>query len=223
MGEDLHLGRAVGFHGAVARQVVRGEVQGGRGFGVELPHRLQLVAGALQGVAGALLGALHGLHQGRAQVAAGPGGKAGLLQEVGREIGGGALAVGAGDGQDHGVVPAGPQGAVGQLQLADDRNPAAGGLRREGDGRAHPGAQHQFLAFLQQGHGVGAPHRRNALCGQASSRCGVGPGLPFGHHDVPALFGEVLSRTDSRTSRTHHHDPAHARSFPPVWHRRQKK
>ena len=166
----------VGLHGAVPGQVVGGEVQRGRGFRVEIADRLQLVAGAFQREPGAGPGPGHGGDQRGAQVAAGHRGQVAGLEQVRGEVGGGALAVGAGDREHQGAVGALAQGAVGQLQLADDGDAAGRGLPGEGASGRHPGAEHHFVAPVQQGERVAAPHPRHRQFASRAAARGSGSG-----------------------------------------------
>lgn len=103
---DAPLVGGVRLHGAVPVEVVRGQVEHDRGVGAHARRPVELVAGQLDGEDVVLLLAEDGVEEGDADVADGGGPQAGRLQDGGEHADRRRLAVGAGDGEPRGGLPA---------------------------------------------------------------------------------------------------------------------
>jgi hypothetical protein len=149
MGEDAQLGRAVSLEGAVAVEMVGGEVEQHGALGRELDGVLELEGGDLADDGGGLRQPSDERAQRRADVAGHRDRPPRLAVDVADELGRRRLAVGAGD-RDELVVDQPPR----QLDLAQHRQPA---LARRGDDRSlrgHPGRLDHRVDVLERRRGV---------------------------------------------------------------------
>ena len=181
--EDAELGVQVGFHGAVPGEMVGREVQDRGPFRMEITDGFQLIAGALEGVAGLRPPSLHGRHERCPEIPAGHGRNARRLEEMGQEIGGRALAVGPRDRQDPRTVRAPAQDPMSQFQFADDGDAPMQGFLDEGDAGRNARAEHDLATAVQERQRMIAPYPGNVHLGQLGEGRGVRFRSPVGHED----------------------------------------
>jgi hypothetical protein len=210
--QQVALGVRVVLEGGVAVQVIRGDVEQGRGPGAERGHALGLEAGDLQDQrvegAGDPRRREH-LGQGDPEVSADEGAATGGLQDGTDEGGGGALAVGSSDG-DRGRSRG--EELPGEVQLAQRWDSARLGVQegREGrnprgdhdpingapvDGVVASGEEGGPLGFQGEGGGGEALPRGGVIAedpgaaGEAGLRCGDAASTESDDRD--GLSGEI--------------------------------
>ena len=203
--EDPQLGAPVGFHGAVARQVIGGQVQEGSTLRMEGPDRFELVAAQFQGEDHACGCSLDCFDHGGAQVAAGDGRDPGGFHKVRHQVRGGALPVGTRHCQDPAAVLPLADGSMGQLDLADNPDPPGDRLRHEGFRVGNPGADDEFAAIIQKCDWMITPYRWNTALSQIGFQCGVRTRPPVRQHDRAALRRQVPRRREPRSPCPHDH------------------
>ncbi|MPM47985.1 hypothetical protein SDC9_94706 [bioreactor metagenome] len=151
-GVDTGLVGGVLGHRRVPLEVVLFDVEDGRRVHRQAVRPVQLEAGQFDGEGVVRLGVEHGLHHRLADVAAGDGAQAGGLQHRLEHLGGGRLAVGAGDGQPgRGVLRV--LESPGELHLAVDRHPAQRRSGQQRGARLPAGGGDDEVDVLGQGGG----------------------------------------------------------------------
>ena len=165
-GEDLELGRAVGVEGAVAVQVVLGEVEQDGGLGREGQRVLELERGRLGDDRRPGRERARQRGQRRADVAGHLHGQARLAVQVADQLDGRGLAVGAGDGDELVLAEQPPPGLV----LAEHGDPALAGGRDHRRLLRHAGALDQAAGALELLQAVGGRVDGDAGGAQALGR-----------------------------------------------------